>query len=63
MMKSVENKEKAATIAPKKEVAGKTKPLFGLQKRCIQPERYVPFFSKQDFNLNLKKCQDGYLEA
>jgi hypothetical protein len=39
MMKSIENKWITATIALKNEVAGKTKPLFGLQKRRIQPKR------------------------
>jgi hypothetical protein len=43
MMESVENKGITATIALKNEVAGKTTPLFGLQKRRQQPERYATF--------------------
>jgi hypothetical protein len=41
MMKSIENKGITATGTRKNEVAGKTKPLFGLPKRRIQPERYA----------------------
>jgi hypothetical protein len=43
MMESIENKGITATKALKNEVAGKTKPLFGLQKRRQQLERYAPF--------------------
>jgi hypothetical protein len=46
MMKSIENKGITVTIALKNEVAGKTKPLFGLAKRRKQPERYVQYRPK-----------------
>jgi hypothetical protein len=45
MMKRIENKGITETIALKNEVAGKTKPLFGLAKRHKQPERYAPFLN------------------
>jgi hypothetical protein len=41
MIKSIENKGITTTLALKNEVAGKTKPLFGLAKRRKQPERYA----------------------
>jgi hypothetical protein len=44
MMKQTANKGITATIAPKNEVAGKTKPLSGQAKRRKQSERYAQFF-------------------
>jgi hypothetical protein len=39
MMNSIKNNGKEATCALKNEIAGKTKPVFGLAKHRQQPER------------------------